>query len=74
MFIMCRCQETCEDVGILVARGRHGMLYRRCGKKQTYKYADRLSNTNAHRTTHTQAFTHSKPLHIKTSTHRRFYT
>ena len=56
------------------------MLYRRCGKQQTYRYADRLSNTNAHRPTHAHKLLHTAILYTKklphtdAFTHRSFYT
>ena len=84
--------RRCEDVRVFVARDRQGVLYRRLLKMwkiKTYRYADRLSNTETrretclhiytHRHTQTHTFTHSsfytqKLLHTEACTHKNFYT
>ena len=71
--------RTCEDVRVLVARDRQGMLYEKC---QKYKHTDMLigSQTQTHAEKHVYTCIHAdthrhthKPTHAETFTRISLY-
>ena len=76
MFIMCRCQDkTWKCQGFRCKRQARYAVWK-MWKIQAYKYADRLSNTDARRETCLHIYTHRhthRETHTNPHTHRSFY-